>query len=154
MSDVNSPRSSRTETEHSVEDDSARRVSDQVMQHDSLVTVRLSEPPALTVDTKLNNQEQGMHRNGSISEEVEDNHQPDTQKRDSDGEGLGTAAGSEPPRAGDTEPRRASEDSEGAEDEVNWEQLEKNEEEEPKTQDSDDVSDDPRNLLSGSIMLT
>ncbi|RQM07825.1 hypothetical protein DH86_00000711, partial [Scytalidium sp. 3C] len=109
-----------------------------VMQHDSLVTVRLSEPPALTVDTKLNNQEQGMHRNGSISEEVEDNHQPDTQKRDSDGEGLGTAAGSEPPRAGDTEPRRASEDSEGAEDEVNWEQLEKNEEEEPKTQDSDD----------------
>ncbi|KAH8804656.1 GTPase activating protein-like protein [Xylogone sp. PMI_703] len=111
------------------------QMSSQV-QHDSMVTVRLSEPPALTVDTTVVNKVARMDEDRSAEEDVRDT--PATIMTDLEDRSPKDTAGSVSPNVVDAELSRESEDSEGVEDEVNWEQLEKTEEKEPKNQDSDD----------------
>ncbi|RFU27029.1 hypothetical protein B7463_g9294, partial [Scytalidium lignicola] len=139
MSDTNSQGPLKMEGEKAAD----RRVEEESsqVQHDSMVTVRLSEPPVLTVDTRVGSQINTIEGSGSITEEVEDDV-PDSRATIMKGpneQSTIDTAGSESPSAEDPdpEPRRESEDSEEAE-EVNWEQLEKTEEKEPKDQDSDD----------------
>jgi hypothetical protein len=120
--------------------------------HDSLVTVRLSEPPILTVDTTLAEaHEQQPVRPATIMSPNDNsiagtpgtvNTAETATPRDSlvqlpgpDGsrtleEELGACADDDEPR-----PSLSSEDQ----DEVNWEQLEKTEDEQTKDEETDNV---------------
>lgn len=132
--------------------------------HDSMVTVRLSEPPVLKVDTNTttkhhnsgHEQDADADATGGQStpsimldgveelDEVEvraDDESPRITMSDQNGDEIASPAGSESARSGDGESRRGSESTEASEDgEVNWEELEKTEEQEPRDEASDDVS--------------
>ena len=117
--------------EHHCEDEDRKSE----MTHDSMVTVRLSEPQ-LTVDTKSAEvvpEEAGGDELSAEAAELEETDESLT---------ITTQEGSrnEPESAvsRDAESRRGSDSSEGA-DGVNWEELEKTEEQEPRDQGSDDV---------------
>ncbi|KAH6666305.1 GTPase activating protein-like protein [Halenospora varia] len=126
-----------------------------------MVTVRLSEPPALTVDTRssvlatLPPRVQSLAAKNTIivSEEVvetsdttgdvredETDIQEDSPRitmMDANGNEVESPSGSE--ESAMSESRRGSESSESSEDgEVNWEELEKTEEQEPRSESSDD----------------
>jgi hypothetical protein len=125
----------------------------QILLHDSMVTVRLSEPPpALTVDTSANIVrrdrkdtigEEGIQdvvRNKETAEE----ESPRITMMDPNGEEL-SPTGSESASERNPESRRGSDSSEASVEGggVNWEELEKTEEKEPRSESSDDVSNPP-----------
>lgn len=124
--------------------------------HDSMVTVRLSEPPSLTVVTQSmamrKQQEDDSARDillGTPDSNVESNEDLETNL--SSRHSMSIAAGDENTRSlpdlsdelltVDADERRESESTEDSGDgEVNWAELEKTEEQEPRDQDSEDVS--------------
>lgn len=120
------------------------------MPHDSMVTVRLSEPPNLTVDTSgleghmnIEGLRDGLAKD-NIQEEDEDiqggeEESPRITMMDPNGEVM-SPTGSESVASEAAGSRRGSDSSEESEGGVNWEELEKTEEQEPRDQDSDDVS--------------
>jgi hypothetical protein len=132
------------------------------MPHDSMVTVRLSEPsalPALTVDTNVqqNAERESAISNDSIKTEEEttsvqtpditlDDVQEEQEEQEEspritmmDPNGNEVESPMEPESA--RESRRGSDSTEASEaEEVNWEELEKTEENEPRNESSDDVS--------------
>lgn len=105
------------------------------MTHDSLVTVRLSEPQ-LTIDTKTGEEipdEIDRFEETAADAELNDaNESPAIAMRDPSGNETESA------RSQGAELRRGSDSSEGS-GQVNWEELEKTEEQEPRDQESDDV---------------
>ena len=121
----------------------------QAMPHDSMVTVRLSEPPTLTVDTNVvehanrNTLEhtKGQERPEIIQEEESSQEEsPRITMVDPNGNEVTSPTGSEFAASRDAESRRGSDSSEVSAEEVNWEELEKTEEQEPRDEGSDDVS--------------
>lgn len=137
---------------------------EQAMTHDSMVTVRLSEPPALTVDTNVHEHshaqaaEDARSPDGpAISEEKEMTSVEETMESpritmvDPNGNEVISPAGSET-ASRDAESRRGSDSTEASVEEVNWEELEKTEEQEPRDEGSDDVS--CMNPLYTDFMLT
>lgn len=147
------------ETEHEVDvgrereskAESEAESAQQVLQHDSMVTVRLSEPPpALTVDTRANiiqrarkntvGEERGIRDVVQEGETVEE-ESPRITMMDPNGEVL-SPTGSESASERNPESRRGSDSSEASVEGggVNWEELEKTEEKEPRSESSDDVS--------------
>ena len=130
--------------------ESETETAQQVLQHDSMVTVRLSEPPpALTVDTRANIIQRG--RKDTIGEETDirdvvrdgetEEESPRIMMMDPNGEVL-SPTGSESASERNLESRRGSDSSEASVEGggVNWEELEKTEEKEPRDESSDDVS--------------
>lgn len=127
--------------------------SSKSMPHDSMVTVRLSEPlPNLTVKTDLPHSVAAGSRNSVTesedgdetpsadllveeTEEDEDEESPRITMRDPNGNEVPSSTAS----AYDGS-RRGSDSTEVSGEEVNWEELEKTEEQEPRDQGSDDVS--------------
>ena len=122
------------------------------LPHDSMVTVRLSEPPpALTVDTGANIL--GKQNKGAVGSAMTPGMSIDEREREEDileespritmvdpnGEVL-SPTGSESADSHD-ESRRGSDSSEASIEGggVNWEELEKTEEKEPRNESSDDV---------------
>lgn len=105
------------------------------MTHDSMVTVRLSEPQ-LMIDTKAGVEVLGAGAGLGISAdgaELNDtNESPMITMRDPSGKETESA------KSQDVESRRGSDSSDGS-DRVNWEELERTEEQEPRDQGSDDV---------------
>jgi hypothetical protein len=122
--------------------------------HDSMVTVRLSEPPSLTVVTQsmATREEDDSARDillGTPDSNIESNE--DLETNISSRHSMSIAAGDEntsslPDLSDDlltidADERRESESTEDSGDgEVNWAELEKTEEQEPRDQDSEDVS--------------
>jgi hypothetical protein len=108
--------------------------------HDSMVTVRLSEP-LLTIDTKAGEEkveETHGHRGSAGSAEVDDTQEsPMITMRDPNGNETGSPSLSESAESPDGNSRRGSDSSDGPG--VNWEELEKTEEQEPRDEGSDDV---------------
>lgn len=148
------------EAENEVEVEAQRETkvesAQQILQHDSMVTVRLSEPPpALTVDTRPNIIQRV--RKGTVGEEgIQDvvRHGETTEEEspritmvDPNGEEL-SPTGSESASERNPESRRGSDSSEASVEGggVNWEELEKTEEKEPRDESSDDVSILPPSL--------
>lgn len=135
----------------------------QAMQHDSMVTVRLSEPPILTLDTKRHSDKIITDEELETSEEINtptDRRQtimsimdvtgkeaetgsledsPRITMVDPNGNEVPTPTGSESAESEQNGSRRASDSSDTSVEEVNWEELEKTEEQQPRNQDSDDV---------------
>jgi hypothetical protein len=124
------------------------KIDGQSMTHDSMVTVRLSEPPTLTVDTNVLE-----HTNRSTLEHTDDQEMPEIMHEESiqeespritmvdpNGNEVTSPAGSESVVSRDPESRRGSDSTEASIEEVNWEELEKTEEQEPRDEGSDDVS--------------
>jgi hypothetical protein len=112
------------------------------MQHDSMVTVRLSEPPALTLDTSVGD-EDALGKRSTI--EIEDG----AHSRCTSGESSVRASSLS---IGNARTNRSLQDEleddsspggdSGAADEqddVNWERLEKTEDEQPKDEETDNV---------------
>jgi hypothetical protein len=140
-----------TDAEPEVEIEKKEELAHHILQHDSMVTVRLSEPPpALTVDTRANIL--GRGRKATVSEElgvqdvVRDVETPEEESPritmvDPNGEVL-SPTGSESASERNPESRRGSDSSEASVEGggVNWEELEKTEEKEPRDESSDDVS--------------
>lgn len=143
------------EAEHevSVEVERAADSAQQTLLHDSMVTVRLSEPPALTVDTSVPRKD---HKEAIGHRKVEGDGTPDSLRGDGEtpdeespkitmmdpnGEML-SPTGSESASERNEESRRGSDSSEASMEGggVNWEELEKTEEKEPRDESSDDVS--------------
>lgn len=124
------------------------------VQHDSMVTVRLSEPPppALHVDTSLpskevieDKRERGLDTSDVIYEKAEegvDEDSPRITMVDVDGNEVLSPSGSESPASQHDLSRRGSDSSEASMegDGVNWEELQQTEEKEPRNENSDDVS--------------
>lgn len=138
------------------------------MQHDSMVTVRLSEPPILTLDTKRYSDKVNTSEELEMSEEAntptdkrqtimsimdvtgketgetgEAGTQEDSPRItmvDPNGNEVPTPTGSESAESEHNGSRRGSDSSDTSAEEVNWEELEKTEEQQPRNQDSDDVS--------------
>ena len=121
------------------------------LPHDSMVTVRLSEPPALTVDTTIletshnhdHEHTKGQERPDIMLDDGEDQAQEDSPRItmvDPNGNEVTSPTGSESATSQDGESRRASDSSEASDGGVNWEELEKTEENEPRDEGSDDVS--------------
>ncbi|TAQ90009.1 hypothetical protein B7494_g1651 [Chlorociboria aeruginascens] len=129
------------------------------MAHDSMVTVRLSEPPSLTVNTAVGTEHAGLGREEKIQdtsdparieeqktpdihlEDAEDEHRetsPRITTMDPNGNEVTSPTGSESGGSQDGESKRASDSSEASEGGVNWEELEKTEEQEPRDEGSDD----------------
>ncbi|RAL60332.1 hypothetical protein DID88_000108 [Monilinia fructigena] len=112
----------------------------QAMQHDSMVTVRLSEPPILTLDTKRYSDKINANEELEMSEEANtptDKRQTIMSTMDVTGKETGETGTQE------DSPRITMVDPNGNEvptptEEVNWEELEKTEEQQPRNQDSDD----------------
>ena len=139
------------EVEVRPERESKSESAQQTLLHDSMVTVRLSEPPpALTVDTRTNIL--GRERKDTIGEEagiqdvVRDGETPEEESpritmMDPNGEVL-SPTGSESASERNPGSRRGSDSSEASVEGggVNWEELEKTEEKEPRDETSDDVS--------------
>lgn len=138
----------------------------QAMQHDSMVTVRLSEPPILTLDTKRYSEKIIANEELETSEEIktptdkrqtimsimdvtgkETGAETGTPQEDSpritmvdpNGNEVSTPTGSESAESEHNGSRRGSDSSDTSVEEVNWEELEKTEEQQPRNQDSDDV---------------
>lgn len=120
-----------------------------LLPRDSMVTVRLSEPPSLTVDTSLGTSEKANREaiDGSMGglEELQNSlgaeeESPRITMMDPNGEVL-SPTGSESGSERDAESRRGSDSSEASVEGggVNWEELEKTEEKEPRDESSDDV---------------
>ncbi len=115
-----------------------------------MVTVRLSEPPILTVDTHVLEHAQRdtfEYTRGQETPEVmlleEENTQEESPKitmMDPNGHEVTSPTGSETRSSRERESRRGSDCSEGSAEEVNWEELEKTEEQEPRDEGSEDVS--------------
>ena len=136
----------------------------ETLPHDSMVTVRLSEPaplPALTVDTNVQSKEEIesavsplSNDNIEIEEDTTSVQTPDITLDDVQEEQEEEQEESpritmmdpngnevESPMEPDRESRRGSDSTEASEaEEVNWEELEKTEENEPRNESSDDVS--------------
>ena len=119
------------------------------MAHDSMVTVRLSEPPTLTVDTNVpehTNRDTLEHTNGQEQAEIIEDEEsaqeesPRITMVDPNGNEVTSPASSESVESRDPESRRGSDSTEESAEEVNWEELEKTEEQEPRDEGSDDVS--------------
>ncbi|KAI9645607.1 hypothetical protein NHQ30_006349 [Ciborinia camelliae] len=134
------------------------------MQHDSMVTVRLSEPPILTLDTKRYSECFNTNEELETSEEMNtptDKRQtimsimdvtgketgaetstregsPKITMVDPNGNEVPTPTGSESAESEHNGSRRGSDSSDTSVEEVNWEELEKTEEQQPRNQDSDD----------------
>jgi len=130
--------------QHVDEDDSTM---DSHSPHDSMVTIRLSEPPpTLTVDTASNVHRAIQQRQipEIVAESAEMNtieereESPQITMIDPNGDVV-SPSGSESGSDNNGESRRGSDSSDTSE-EVNWEELEKTEEQEPRDQGSDDVS--------------
>lgn len=106
------------------------------MAHDSMVTVRLSEPQ-LSINTKAQEQvlEEGDAQEVSSKSEKTDetNESPRITTQDPNGNEAVS------PVSEDGDFRRGSDASDNSDDQVNWEELEKTEEQEPRDQGSDDV---------------
>lgn len=120
--------------------------------HDSMVTVRLSEPPALTVDTTLPAAKYILPHEETVvespkedasaeveeAEDTELEESPRITMMDVNGD-VRSPTGSE-----SGESRRGSGSTTSGEDSgVNWEELEKTEEQEPRDENSDDVRASP-----------
>ncbi|QSZ33545.1 hypothetical protein DSL72_005113, partial [Monilinia vaccinii-corymbosi] len=135
----------------------------QAMQHDSMVTVRLSEPPILTLDTNRYSDEVNMNEELETSEEANtptgkrqtimscmgvtgkgtgatgtQGGSPRITMVDPNGNEVPTPTGSESAESEHNGSRRGSDSSDASVEEVNWEELEKTEEQQPRSQDSDD----------------
>lgn len=106
------------------------------MAHDSMVTVRLSEPQ-LSIDTKAQEQvlEEGDEQEVSPESEKTDETNESPRITMQDPNGNETVS----PVSEDGDSRRGSDASDRSDDQVNWEELEKTEEQEPRDQGSDDV---------------
>jgi hypothetical protein len=144
-----------TEAENEVEIERETSSPQHILLHDSMVTVRLSEPlPALTVDTSVLRKdhkdiiEEGAEGEGAgtpdpllANEEGQEEESPRITMMDENGEVL-SPTGSESASERNPESRRGSDSSEGSVEGggVNWEELEKTEEQEPRDESSDDVS--------------
>lgn len=134
-------------------DTESTTVEPQSMAHDSMVTVRLSEPPNLIVNTSILDGQAGVLREVPTGDGIQEEDEPQEQDEDSpritmmdpNGEVM-SPTGSESAASDNGESRRGSESSEASEggeaseSSVNWEALEKTEEQEPRDQGSDDVS--------------
>jgi hypothetical protein len=103
-----------------------------MIAHNSMVTVRLSEPQ-LTIDTKATEVVTEVAEEDGVSAELKERDESPriTMQDHSDSEPESTILQN-------MESRRGSDSSEGS-DRVNWEELEKTEEKEPRDQGSDDV---------------
>jgi len=136
-------------TEHD-EIESPRDRDSRAFPHDSMVTVRLSEPPNLTVDTQIGELEDGrqsIRRRQTMPEvlaeddtQQEQDESPRITMMDPNGNEVVSPSGSESAVSENGESRRGSESSEASESGINWEELEKTEEQEPRDESSDDVS--------------
>ncbi|KAG0649098.1 GAP and centrosome-associated [Hyphodiscus hymeniophilus] len=122
-------------------------MDDPPMTHDSMVTVRLSEIPSLTVDTNVfahRNQDTPEHTKGheaSGTTQDEGNTQEESPRitmMDPNGNEVTSPSSSESAASRDPESRRGSDTSEESSEGVNWEELEKTEEQEPRDEASDD----------------
>ena len=117
--------------------------------HDSMVTVRLSEPPVLSVDTVLDPrkpaedrrqiQEIPLLQNSTYVPEEEEEESPRITMVDPNGDVM-CPSRSDSVNLGNVESRRGSDSSVESTEGVNWEELEKTEEQEPRDESSDDVS--------------
>lgn len=133
------------------------------LPHDSMVTVRLSEPPSLTVDTQsldMNTPQEPVSALETPSQTLQSSvdESPDSEcsslaagqsileATEEDGDSNGAAE-----LLPDEDERRGSDSTEGSGDnEVNWAELEKTEEQEPRDQDSEDVSTGLHKLDDGA----
>ncbi len=124
-----------------------------ILLHDSMVTVRLSEPPALTVDTSGLSNQTPIPIPIPIQEEFEGGEDKEENTKDDDLEDSPRITMIDPngnevasPTGSETdEERRGSVDSEASEEGsgVNWEELQQTEEKEPRSASSDDVGFPP-----------
>lgn len=137
------------------------------LPHDSMVTVRLSEPPSLTVDTQsMARSEQQLDASAEdILLDTPDSNidsKEDIETTLTSGPSMSLAAEgdnmdslremSDERLPIDADEWRGSDSTEDSGDgEVNWAELEKTEEQEPRDQDSEDVS---RNYLAFNAKLT
>jgi len=121
------------------------------LSHDSMVTVRLSEPPTLSVNTVLDPRKSGEEPrqtqeapllNNTTYVPDEEEESPRITMVDPNGDVL-SQSGSSSVVSGNGESRRASYSSQDSTEGVNWEELEKTEEQEPRDESSDDVSRPP-----------
>ncbi len=146
---------SQRENEHEAEVEVATDHDDagsKQMLRDSMVTVRLSSPPNLTVDTSFETmrnrntivlakeQDTPVNNFGGEEDIEEEGESPRITMMDPNGNEVVSPSGSESAASQGAKSRRESDSSEGSSDEVNWEELEKTEEQEPRNQGSDDVS--------------
>ncbi|KAG4429635.1 hypothetical protein IFR05_014881 [Cadophora sp. M221] len=127
--------------------------------HDSMVTVRLSEPPTLTVNTAIPSKQTcsagsteklaedttdtpGILLDGVAEDAVgeEEEESPRITMMDPNGNEVLSPSGSESAGSQNGESRRGSDSSEESVEGggVNWEELEKTEEKEPRNESSDD----------------
>lgn len=116
------------------------------MAHDSMVTVRLSEPPSLTLDTKLSATEAILPDSGDeITDESSDSDSEQTIDEDDRVRKSRVAISrSDTGRSlqdelGQLDTSGHESDSSGDIEEVNWEQLEKTEDEQTKDDEADNV---------------
>lgn len=126
----------------------------QSILHDSMVTVRLSEPPALHLNTTLTSADSIRERSSQdttgkvtpnilldeVKEDVEES--PRITMMDPNGNEVLSPSGSD---TADSQNGGSRRDSDGSQESVdgggvNWEELEKTEEQEPRNESSDDVS--------------
>jgi len=130
-----------------------------VETHDSMVTVRLSEPPVLTVNTNVGPNSMapakpqpghGYKPSDAMAEAV----QEEETSHDGDGDGDVTFARQHEGRTdGDQSPDDVATPVSESDDEVDWEELQKTEDQESKDQQSDNVSVAVITLLSRSNRL-
>lgn len=127
------------------------------MTHDSMVTVRLSEPPTLTLDTDIAS-------DSELAEETTPSTNQgsacdDSFNRDSTRASTATLSRSDATRSlhdelgdcgADDSNSNCSEDQE----EVNWEQLEKTEDEQTKDDETDNVGIPPSSMLTHPKLTT
>jgi len=135
--------------------DDLKTVENAHLPHDSMVTVRLSEPPSLTVVTQSiamsEQQQDGSGENIPLhtpdlnieSKEDLDTALPSVHSIYIDGESQSVDSvqeTSDEQLQVDADERQGSDSTEDSGDgEVNWAELEKTEEKEPRDQDSEDV---------------
>jgi len=138
-----------TQPENDMEIEIEPAMDSKAISHDSMVTVRLSEPPTLSVDTVLDprksvedrrqTQEVTLLKNTTYVPDEEEEQSPRITMVDPNGDVM-SPSGSNSVVSGNGESRRGSYSSEESAEGVNWEELEKTEEQEPRDESSDDVS--------------
>jgi hypothetical protein len=120
------------------------------LAHDSMVTVRLSEPPTLTLNTSLVDVDniahmaETRHSEPDVTEDQSDTSHRDSTIRDStirDSIASATTVSQERSLHDELDQDSSSDDAMGQNDKdsVNWERLEKTEDEQPKDEDTDNV---------------
>ena len=145
------------DTPHDVVDQEPESGHENHIAHDSMVTVRLSEPPALTVDTGSPVLARGSikHKRDLVEEAETPDIKLDAEERqtleespritmlDPNGNELFSPTGSE---SASSDSRRGSDSSEASMEGggVNWEELQQTEQKEPRDETSDDVSPNHR----------